>query len=69
MELARTHFALACSTDLGFVHRESDRFALDRLDMYYFRRVSLLRHLFCPALSSYIQLRRTMRGVRVMLPG
>jgi peptidoglycan/xylan/chitin deacetylase (PgdA/CDA1 family) len=67
-ELARTHFALACSTALGFVHRQSDRFALERLDMYYCRRANLVRHLFSPLASPYIRLRRFMRELRRCIP-
>ena len=63
-ELVTTHFALACSTALGFVCPGSDSFALERLDMYYFRRISLLRHLFSPPVAGYIHARRTLRSVR-----
>lgn len=62
--LARAHFALACSTSLGFVHPGSDLFALERLDMYYFRRLSLLRNLFSPAVTGYTHVRRMMRDLR-----
>lgn len=67
-ELARMHFTLACSTSLDFVHSGSDLFALERLDMYYLRRISLLRHLFTPVAGSYIRLRRMMRAVRGHIP-
>ena len=66
-KLASAHFALACATTLGFVQPGSDLFALDRLDMYYFRRVSLLRHLFSPAVAGYIRVRRMMRGLRARI--
>ena len=66
-ELTRAHFALACSTTLGFVNPGSDGFALERLDMYYFQRVFLMRHLFSPAVAAYIRARGIMRGLRTRL--
>ena len=66
-KLASAHFALACATTLGFVQPGSDLFALDRLDMFYFQRVSLLRHLFAPAVDGYIGVRGIMRGLRARL--
>jgi peptidoglycan/xylan/chitin deacetylase (PgdA/CDA1 family) len=68
-ELTRTHFALACATTLGFVHPGSDSFALERLDMYYLQRVSLMRHLFSPAVGGYIRARGIMRGLRAKTAG
>lgn len=67
-ELIRGHFSLACSTTLGFVRPESDCFALERLDMFYLRRLNLLRHLFSPVAGSYIWLRRSMRALRGHVP-
>jgi peptidoglycan/xylan/chitin deacetylase (PgdA/CDA1 family) len=67
-EVARTHFTLACSTSLGFVDSRSDFLALERLDMYYLRRLSLLSHLFSSVAGSYIRLRRLMRDLRRRLP-
>jgi peptidoglycan/xylan/chitin deacetylase (PgdA/CDA1 family) len=67
-KLARAHFSLACATTLGFVQSGSDLFALDRIDMYYFRRGGLLRHLFSPAVDGYIRGRRIMRDLRRRLP-
>jgi peptidoglycan/xylan/chitin deacetylase (PgdA/CDA1 family) len=63
-QLAMSHFTLACSTTLGFVDSSSDVFVLERLDMYYFQRVSLMRHLFSPAVGGYVRTRRIMRGLR-----
>ena len=67
-ELTRAHFALACSTKLGFVHSGSDRFALERLDMFYFQRVSLMRRLFSLSGWGYVHARAIMRGLRARLP-
>ncbi len=66
-ELTKRHFSLACSTRLGFVHPGSDRHALERLDMYYFQRASLMRHLFSPAVDGYVRARRIMRDLRSRL--
>jgi peptidoglycan/xylan/chitin deacetylase (PgdA/CDA1 family) len=62
--LAARHFTLACTTRLDFVRPRSDVLALERLDMYYFRRPTLVRHLFSPAVRSYIGLRRWARSLR-----
>ena len=64
MRLAREHFQLACSTVLGFVTPGSDRFALERLDMYYLQSPALFRRLFSPALGAYIGARRALRRLR-----
>jgi peptidoglycan/xylan/chitin deacetylase (PgdA/CDA1 family) len=66
-ELTRTHFALACATTLGFVHPGSDSYALERLDMYYFQRPRLMRHLFSQAVSGYVRARGILRGLRAGL--
>lgn len=66
-DLARAHFALACGTTLGFVGARSDRFALERLDMYYFRRSALFRRVFSPEGRAYVGVRRGLRAVRRML--
>lgn len=63
-QLAKTHFTLACSATLGFVHSTSDSFALERLDMYYLRRTSFFQRLFSREIDAYIRLRRTARDIR-----
>jgi len=62
--LARVHFTLACGTTLGFVAADSDRFALERLDMYYFRRSPALGRLFAADVRTYVALRRGLRACR-----
>ena len=62
--LARQHFRLACSTHLGFVKRHSDLFALERIEMYYFQSPLLFRHLFSPATSVYLGVRKQLRRLR-----
>ena len=62
--LARQHFRLACSTHLGFVKRDSDLFALERIEMYYFQSPLLFRHLFSPATGAYLGVRKQLRRLR-----
>lgn len=65
--LAQTHFALACSTTLGYVRLHSDPFALERIDMYYLRRPQLFRRLFSPELNAYLSVRKIGRALRSSL--
>jgi peptidoglycan/xylan/chitin deacetylase (PgdA/CDA1 family) len=62
--LARKHFALACATTLDFVTERSERFALERLDTYYFRRPDALRALFSRGTRAYVTVRRGLRACR-----
>jgi peptidoglycan/xylan/chitin deacetylase (PgdA/CDA1 family) len=62
--LAREHFRLACSTHLGFVKRDSDLFALERIEMYYFQSPLLFRHLFSPVTGAYLGVRKQLRRFR-----
>lgn len=59
--LARAHFACACGTRLGTVGSSADRFALERIDMYYLRPLALFRRLLSPALGLYLRLRQLGR--------
>lgn len=67
--LAQTHFALACSTTLGFVRPGSDLFALERLEMYYLRRPMVFQRLFSPEVGVYVRLRRHVRDARQKVTG
>lgn len=60
-EIAQAHFSLACSARLGMLGDGGDLFALERLDMYYFRHPLLFRRLFSPWMDAYLGLRRTAR--------
>jgi peptidoglycan/xylan/chitin deacetylase (PgdA/CDA1 family) len=62
--LATRHFRLACSTHLGFVKQDSDLFALERIEMYYFQSLPIFRHLFSPVTGAYVGLRNQLRRVR-----
>jgi peptidoglycan/xylan/chitin deacetylase (PgdA/CDA1 family) len=68
-ELARAHFRLACATTLDFVTPASDRFALERLDTYYFRRPDSLARLFSSRTRAYVKLRRMARTGRRLISG
>jgi peptidoglycan/xylan/chitin deacetylase (PgdA/CDA1 family) len=63
-ELARRHYSLACSADLGYVDPGDDALALPRLDMYYVRRPAMLKALLSQRLETYIAMRRWLRRVR-----
>jgi peptidoglycan/xylan/chitin deacetylase (PgdA/CDA1 family) len=62
--LVQKHFSLACATTLDFVTATSDRFALERLDMYYLRHPLFLRRLFSPEMPAYVRSRRVIRAFR-----
>ena len=62
--LTQAHFAVACSTTLGFIKQDSDVLTLERLDMYYLRRPALFRWLFSRPMGAYIGLRRYLRELR-----
>lgn len=62
--LVTDHFSLACATTLGFVASASDRYAIERLDMYYLRRSPLLARLFTPSVRGYLGFRRILRDIR-----
>jgi peptidoglycan/xylan/chitin deacetylase (PgdA/CDA1 family) len=66
--LASKHYALACSTELGFVDSTSDLLALERLDMYYLRHPALFRQLFTRKVAAYLRCRRLGRGLRQRIP-
>src|SRR5207248_2725004 len=63
-QLAARHFTLACTTKLGFSDVASDRFAVERLDMYYLQREVLFRSLFSRWVAGYLGVRRGLRSLR-----
>ncbi len=65
---AQAHFDLSCSTFLGFVGRQSDLFALERLDMYYLRRPMVFERLLSKEMDLYIRFRQTVRSLRDRVP-
>jgi peptidoglycan/xylan/chitin deacetylase (PgdA/CDA1 family) len=66
--IAQTHFNLSCSTSLGFISRQSDLFALERLDMYYLRRPMVFERLLSKEMDLYIHFRRGVRSLRNRVP-
>jgi hypothetical protein len=62
--IAAKYFDLAVGTELGFVARSSDRFALPRLDMFYFRNTKSLAGLFSACSRAYVGLRGAARTAR-----
>ena len=66
--VAQSHFGLSCSTFLGFVGRQSDLFALERLDMYYLRQPIPFERLLSKEMDLYIQFRRGLRNLRNRVP-
>jgi peptidoglycan/xylan/chitin deacetylase (PgdA/CDA1 family) len=62
--IAAKYFDLAVGTELGFVARSSDRFALPRLDMFYFRNTKSLAGLFSACSRAYVGLRSAARTAR-----
>ena len=65
--ISQRFFSLCCSTRLGFVRRESDPFALERLDMHYLRHPFVFRPLFSKRTNLYIHSRRIIRDLRMLL--
>jgi peptidoglycan/xylan/chitin deacetylase (PgdA/CDA1 family) len=63
-DIVQAHFSLSCSTSLGFVSRQSDLFALERLDMYYLRHPVMFRRLFSKEMDIYIRFRQGVRDLR-----
>jgi peptidoglycan/xylan/chitin deacetylase (PgdA/CDA1 family) len=61
---ASKYFDIAVGTELGFVERGSDRFALPRLDMFYFRNAKSLAGLFNVCSRAYIGVRSAARIAR-----
>jgi peptidoglycan/xylan/chitin deacetylase (PgdA/CDA1 family) len=63
-ELVGCHFVCACSDRLGLLQSSSDRFAMERVDAYYFRSETLFRTIGTSVLPWYIQARNIPRGIR-----
>ncbi len=67
--IASRYFDLAVGTELAFVSRSSDPFALPRLDMFYLRNTASLAGLFSVGSRAYMWLRGAARTARSrMLP-
>ena len=66
-EIVQAHYSCACSARLGVVRRGSDPFALERVDMYYFRTERLFRIMLTRGFLPYVRLRNIPRQVRSSL--
>jgi peptidoglycan/xylan/chitin deacetylase (PgdA/CDA1 family) len=62
-EIVQAHYACACSARLGMATRTSDPFALERVDMYYFRTERLFRIMLTRWFLPYVRLRNIPRQV------
>jgi peptidoglycan/xylan/chitin deacetylase (PgdA/CDA1 family) len=63
-DIAREHFACACSDVLALVTPRSDPHALERVDAYYLRPDGLFRVMLTRFLPCYVRTRRITRGVK-----
>lgn len=63
-EIAVQHYACACSDRLGLVAHDSDLHALERVEMFYFKRKPVFDLLTTPLLPAYLGLRAVPRNVR-----
>jgi peptidoglycan/xylan/chitin deacetylase (PgdA/CDA1 family) len=66
-EIVKNYYSLACCGRLGLVTQSSDPFALERIDMYYFRTVKLSHLLLSRRFPSYIHLRNVPRQIKSIL--
>ncbi len=66
---AARHFDLACGTRLDYLGPGASRFALERLDAYYFRSPGAFRRIFTPLGRTYVRGRRFLRECRRWLGG
>lgn len=66
-EIARRHFACACTTRLALVRPGSDRYALERVDGYYLRTDRLFGLVASRALPWYLRARAAPRRVRAAI--
>lgn len=60
-EMVHRYFDAACSTRLNFADLHSDRYLLERIDMYYFSGMFSSQIFGSPFLKSYLFLRQLMR--------
>ena len=62
--MVKKRFAGACSVQMDFVTSESDRYALPRIDMFYFSQNSFFEYLNTPAFPLYVKCRKWLRGLK-----
>lgn len=66
-EIVKKHYSLACSGRLGLVQRSSDPYALERIEMYYFRTAERSPILLSQLFPCYIRLRNMPRQIKSLL--
>ncbi len=62
-EMVCQYFEAACSTRLDFVHLTSDRYLLERIDMYYFSGIFTSKIFTTSLLNPYLLLRQFIRNM------
>jgi peptidoglycan/xylan/chitin deacetylase (PgdA/CDA1 family) len=63
-ELVSRHFSCACSDRLGLLRKTSDPYAMERVDSYYLRNVSLFAAIHTKSFAFYIRARGIPRQMR-----
>jgi len=66
-EIAKKYYSLACSGRLGLTTHSSAPFALERIEMYYFRTPKMLQLLFSKQLPYILRLKNIPRQMRSFL--
>jgi peptidoglycan/xylan/chitin deacetylase (PgdA/CDA1 family) len=66
-EIVRKYYACACSGRLGMARTTSDPFALERVDMYYFRKERLFRVMGTRSFPLYVRLLSVPRQLRSLV--
>jgi peptidoglycan/xylan/chitin deacetylase (PgdA/CDA1 family) len=66
-EIARRHFACACSDNLGITTPQSDPYALERVDAYYLRTQKTFDLMLSRSFPHYIWSRNVPRRLRRLL--
>lgn len=57
-------YLCGCTTELGYAGPSSQRYALERIDMYYLKSLWAFERLLSPLCRGYLSLRRTLRGIK-----
>lgn len=63
-KLVSRHFVCACSDRLGLLHKTSDAYAMERVDSYYLRNLSLFSAFHTKSFTFYIRARGIPRQMR-----
>lgn len=63
-KLGSIHYQGACSVDLNFTTVNSDRYLLERIDMYYFSFWATTGLFLSPLFLPYLRLRKTLRAIK-----